>query len=100
MTEQKNDDVVTLNCSVSTYDRCTRSIQVKWLLWSRDVDKENKDVGTSQSACSASVHLKASHYIYKENLLKCEVTVGDKVQLFPFIPEKPGENMMICLKSN
>ncbi len=73
---------------------------MKRLVRGRDVDEDNEDVRTSQSACSASLQFKASHYIYKENLLKCEVADGDKVQQFSFIPEKPGENMMICLKSN
>ncbi len=98
VTEQKNNDEVTLNCSVLTHGHCEHT--VKWLLDDRDVNKENKDLRTSESLCSASVHFQTSHHIYTSrfNSLKCEVTDGDKVQLFPFITgpsgEKPGENMM------
>ncbi len=101
MTEKKSNDEVKIYCSVSPYEQCRRSHKVKWLFKNQGFDKDNKNLGTSQSACSASVHLKTSHYIYKDiHFLKCKVTVDDKVQLFPFILEKPGENMMSCFKSN
>ncbi|KAI3364571.1 hypothetical protein L3Q82_011359 [Scortum barcoo] len=42
MNEQKDDDKVTLNCSVSSYDQCRHT--VKWLYEGKDVDKDNKDL--------------------------------------------------------
>nr|XP_046228743.1 uncharacterized protein LOC124050337 isoform X7 [Scatophagus argus] len=95
MTEREDADEVTLNCSVWTYGPCGHT--VKWLFNRTDVDKENHQVKTSQSSCSASLTGLSSHFIYDSrfDLLKCEVTDGDKVQ-FLFSPrpsgEKPGED--------
>ena len=112
MTEEKNDDIVTLNCSVSTYERCKHT--VKWLYEGKDVAKDHPNIETLQRGCYTTVKWQDPvdsvdpGLIYKprSNLLKCEVTDGytEEVQLFPFIPphssrEKPGENMMSCLKS-
>ncbi|XP_027140327.1 uncharacterized protein LOC104939811 isoform X2 [Larimichthys crocea] len=97
MTEHKNTDQVEWSCSVSTFEGwCRRT--VKWLYNGNNVDEYNKDVQTSQSLCSASVTFQSSHFIHTSNsdLLKCEVTDGDKVQLFPFrlqpSGEKPGDD--------
>ncbi|XP_044025079.1 uncharacterized protein LOC122863058 isoform X2 [Siniperca chuatsi] len=96
MTEHKDPDKVTLNCSVSTFEPCGHT--VKWLYASQDVAKDNKDLVTSQSLCSASVSFLTSHYIHtsRSNFLTCEVTDGNKVQLFPFrlqpSGDKPGED--------
>lgn len=67
-----------------------------------DVDKDNKDLRTSKSYCSANVTFRTSHFIYMSmsyELLQCKVTDGDKVQMFTFSPlssgEKPGEMMMM-----
>ncbi|XP_019114712.2 uncharacterized protein LOC109138585 isoform X3 [Larimichthys crocea] len=97
MTENKINNQVVWSCSVSPYDgRCPRT--VKWLYVGNNVDKDHKDLQTSQSPCSASVRLQSSHFIHTSNsdLLKCEVTDGDKVQLFPFrlqpSGEKPGDD--------
>ncbi|XP_076612443.1 uncharacterized protein LOC143336273 isoform X2 [Chaetodon auriga] len=92
MTERKNTDMVTLNCSVWTYERCT--LKVQWLYNDEDVDKHNRDIRTSQSGCSASVKFLSYHYIYKSRYksLKCKVTNGDKEQLFDFIPQPSGED--------
>ncbi|XP_044025038.1 uncharacterized protein LOC122863049 isoform X6 [Siniperca chuatsi] len=96
MTEHKDTDKVTLNCSVSTFEPCGRT--VKWLYEGKDVAKDNKDLLTSQSLCRASVSFLTSHYSHtsRSNFLTCEVTVGNKVQLFPFrlrpSGEKPGED--------
>ncbi|KAG8011486.1 hypothetical protein GBF38_006303 [Nibea albiflora] len=71
---------------------------VKWLYAGKDVDKDNTDLQTSQSVCSASVRLQSSHFIQSSNsdLLKCEVTDGDRVKQFPFrlqpSGEKPGDD--------
>ncbi|XP_067428905.1 uncharacterized protein [Thunnus thynnus] len=95
MTEHKDNNEVTLSCSVSTYDECRHT--VKWVYQGEDVDKDNKDLKTSQSTCSATASLLNSHFIYKSNyFLKCEVTDlnSGKVQLYNFSPqlscEKPG----------
>ncbi|XP_044185636.1 uncharacterized protein LOC122965556 [Thunnus albacares] len=97
MTEHKNNNEVTLNCSVLTYDgRCRH--RVKWAYQGKDVDKDNNDLKTSQSTCSATVSFLTSHYIYTSNykLLKCNVTdlYNRKVQLCNISPqlscEKPG----------
>ncbi|XP_035851517.1 uncharacterized protein LOC116061856 [Sander lucioperca] len=99
ITEQKNDDTVTLNCSVlGYYSGCRHS--VKWLY-----EGYKTDVKTTQHSCSATATFTTSHLNQKSKyneLLKCEVTeeYSREVKLFPFIPpqssgEKPGENMMI-----
>ncbi|XP_027140330.1 uncharacterized protein LOC104939811 isoform X5 [Larimichthys crocea] len=91
MTEHKNTDQVEWSCSVSTFEGwCRRT--VKWLYNGNNVDEYNKDVQTSQSLCSASVTFQSSHFIHTSNsdLLKCEVTDGDKVQLFPFRLQPSG----------
>ncbi|XP_037606288.1 uncharacterized protein LOC119476807 isoform X3 [Sebastes umbrosus] len=86
MTEQKNSDEVTLNCSVSTYDQCRHT--VKWLFQRQDVDEDGGDLKTSQSLCSASVTFRTSHYIQTSSYqsLKCNVTdrFTGTPQLFPF----------------
>ncbi|KAJ4928681.1 hypothetical protein JOQ06_004307 [Pogonophryne albipinna] len=53
MTEHQDNDEVTLRCSVETDGPCEHS--VKWLLQGRDVDKDHRDINTSQSFCSASI---------------------------------------------
>ncbi|XP_034756655.1 uncharacterized protein LOC117961828 [Etheostoma cragini] len=103
MTEHQDSDEVTLHCSVSTYGPCRHT--VKWLFKSHDVDKDHKDLRTSQSPCYSSVTFPTSHFSYtsRYQMFRCEVTEGDKVQEFPFSPqssgEKPAENMLSCLKS-
>ncbi|KAG8011535.1 hypothetical protein GBF38_006401, partial [Nibea albiflora] len=70
-----------------------------WLYAGKDVGKGLRDLQTSQSVCSASVTFKTPHFIQTSNsdLLKCEVTDGDRVQQrFPFSlqpsGEKPGDD--------
>ena len=99
MTEQKNSDEVTLTCSVSRYGFCDHT--VKWLFEGQEVDKDNRDINTSQSDCSASVTFRTSLYIHTSGYksLMCKVTdrnTGTE-QLFPF--RSSGENMLSCLKS-
>ncbi|XP_039638041.1 uncharacterized protein LOC120546869 isoform X5 [Perca fluviatilis] len=92
MTEHQDSDEVTLNCSVSTYERCKH--KVKWLFQGQDVDKlKNQQMKTSQSPCNASVTFPTSHFIYTSRfqLFRCEVTEGDKVKEFPFSPQSSGE---------
>ncbi|XP_067428772.1 uncharacterized protein [Thunnus thynnus] len=96
MTEYKNNNEVTLNCSVLTYDECRHT--VKWLYRGNDWDINTRHTQTSQSTCSTTASLHTSHFIYTSNykLLKCEVTDlnNGKVQLYNFSPqlscEKPG----------
>ncbi|XP_044025087.1 uncharacterized protein LOC122863063 isoform X3 [Siniperca chuatsi] len=96
MTEHKDPDKVKLYCSVSTHERCGHT--VKWLYAGKDVAKDNKDLVTSQSLCRASVSFLTSHYSHtsRSNFITCEVTDGNKEQLFPFrlrpSGEKPGED--------
>ncbi|KAL3979402.1 alpha-1-acid glycoprotein 1 [Sarotherodon galilaeus] len=78
ITEHKDDDTVTLNCSVSTYKECKYT--VKWLYG-------NKDLRMSQSTCSASVTFTTSDHIYtskSSEMLKCQVTHGGNMQEFIF----------------
>ncbi|TDH00719.1 hypothetical protein EPR50_G00191390 [Perca flavescens] len=108
MTEEKNDDIVMLNCSVSTYERCKHT--VKWLYEGKDEAKDHPNIETLQRGCYTTVKWQDPvdsvdpGLIYKprSNLLKCEVTDGytKEVQLFPFIPphssrEKPGWGRII-----
>ncbi|XP_067428007.1 uncharacterized protein [Thunnus thynnus] len=96
MTEYKNNNEVTLSCSVLKRGQCRHT--VKWVYQGKDVDKENKDLKTSQSTCSVTVSFLTSHFICTSNheLLKCEVTDPNngKVQLYNISPqlscEKPG----------
>ncbi|XP_051235772.1 uncharacterized protein LOC127351853 [Dicentrarchus labrax] len=87
MTEHKDADNVTLNCSVSTFEPCTHT--VKWL-------HEGQHVNTTESTCYASVTFQTSHYIYTSNynLLTCAVTddYSGIVQLFRFGLQPSGED--------
>ncbi|KAI3363864.1 hypothetical protein L3Q82_001466 [Scortum barcoo] len=69
---------------------------VKWLYEGKDVDKDNKDLQTSQTGCYTTVSFLTSHHIYTSrlNLFTCEVTDGHtgKVQLFPFSLQSSGED--------
>ncbi|KAI3364555.1 hypothetical protein L3Q82_011337 [Scortum barcoo] len=93
MNEQKDVNWVTLRCSVSSHDQCRHT--VKWLYEGKDVDKDNKDLQTSQTGCSTTVSFLTSHHIYTSrlNLFTCEVTDGHtrKVQLFPFSLQSSGD---------
>ncbi|XP_067428005.1 uncharacterized protein [Thunnus thynnus] len=96
MTEYKNNNEVTLSCSVLKRGQCRHT--VKWVYQGKDVDKDNKDLKTSQSSCSVTVSFLTSHFICTSNheLLKCKVTDlnNGKVQLYNISPqlscEKPG----------
>ncbi|XP_062415553.1 uncharacterized protein LOC119194819 isoform X2 [Pungitius pungitius] len=92
MTEETNGDDVTLRCSVRTRDQCPNT--VKWTNGGQDVDKDNKEVKTSQSSCSTSLSFKTSHVFYTSSFtpLKCEVTDGDKVMEFSLRNSPSGED--------
>lgn len=94
MTEHRNTDEVTLNCSVLTNRQCPHT--VKWLFENKSSAKDDEDIKTSQSTCSASVTFKTRHFIdasrnYK--LLKCNVTDDNegKVHLFAFKAQSSGK---------
>ncbi|XP_032398675.1 uncharacterized protein LOC116706131 [Etheostoma spectabile] len=88
-TEERNEDTVTFNCSVSTLDQCIY-FNVKWQY---EGDKtEFKDMKTSPSTCSATVTFTTSGFYHTYyQLLKCEVThkLTGRVQLFPVIHPPP-----------
>ncbi|XP_033986523.1 uncharacterized protein LOC117482524, partial [Trematomus bernacchii] len=90
MTEHPDNDEVTLNCSVTRRGECIHT--VKWLLQGRDVDKDHREIKTSQSLCSASVTFLTSHFSYtpRSELFTCEVTDGANVQTFS--PQSSGED--------
>ncbi|XP_078131414.1 uncharacterized protein LOC144533741 [Sander vitreus] len=91
ITEQKNNDTVTLICSVLGQSGCRHS--VKWLY-----EGDKTDVNTIQHFCQATATFTTSHLNQKSKdyeLLKCEVTedYSREVKLFPFIsPQSSGEN--------
>ncbi|XP_062415824.1 uncharacterized protein LOC119195285 [Pungitius pungitius] len=91
MTEETNGDDVTLRCSVWTHDQCPNT--VKWTNGGQDVDKDIKDMKTSQSPCSTSLSFKTSHVFYTSSFtsLKCEVTDGDKVMEFSLRNSPSGD---------
>ncbi|XP_033979733.1 uncharacterized protein LOC117477187 isoform X2 [Trematomus bernacchii] len=90
MTEHQDNDEVTLHCSVSTYGRCDHT--VKWLLQGRDVDKDHREINTSQSSCSASVTFLTSLFSYttRSELFTCEVTYRSNV--WTFSAQSSGED--------
>ncbi|XP_031722064.1 uncharacterized protein LOC116393675 isoform X2 [Anarrhichthys ocellatus] len=82
VTEQKNNDEVTLSCSVWTYGACRH--RVKWLY-----EGDQYDEMTPQYICSARLRIKKSHLDQKsKSLLKCEVTDRStrEVHQFTFSP--------------
>ncbi|XP_033979681.1 uncharacterized protein LOC117477162 isoform X1 [Trematomus bernacchii] len=89
MTGHLDNDEVTLNCSVETFGRCTHP--VKWLLQGQDVDKDHREIKTSQSSCSASVTFLTSLFSYttRFELFTCNVSNGytGEVHLFPVSPQ-------------
>lgn len=95
VTEQKNTDQVTLNCSVWTYGRCKH--KVEWIHHNGVLNRDYSNLKTSQSSCSAAVTFIKSSYshIFSSNF-KCNITTDEnKEQLFTFRPQssgkKPGE---------
>ncbi|XP_042246119.1 uncharacterized protein LOC121882147 isoform X2 [Thunnus maccoyii] len=94
MTEHKDTDKVTLNCSVSTYGQCEQT--VKWVFEGNYWDVNTQHMKESQSSCFATVMFTTSHLAetskYSE-LFKCSVTDKNtgKVQLFAFSPQSSVE---------
>ncbi|XP_033986514.1 uncharacterized protein LOC117482516 isoform X1 [Trematomus bernacchii] len=94
MTEHQDNDEVTLHCSVKRYGGCRHP--VKWLLQGQDVDKDHRDIKTSQSLCSASVTFLTSLFSNtpRSELFTCEVTDENtrEEHQFPFSPQSSGED--------
>ncbi|XP_070705676.1 uncharacterized protein [Pempheris klunzingeri] len=89
LTEQTDGDMVTLNCSVSTYGGCEHT--VKWLYEDKNIDTE-----TSQSDCSVTLTFPATRLKQKpkdRELFKCEVngTYNRQTQQFTYSPLSSGE---------
>ncbi|XP_063350738.1 uncharacterized protein LOC134642717 [Pelmatolapia mariae] len=93
VTEHKDTDKVMLSCSVVTYGECHHTL--KWLVGGQAVDKENKQIVTSQTDCSTTLSFLEHHYLNssRHKILKCEVTdtKTGKVQLFTFSHQTSGE---------
>ncbi|XP_042246127.1 uncharacterized protein LOC121882154, partial [Thunnus maccoyii] len=95
MTEHKNTDKVTLNCSVLTYGQCRQT--VKWVYEGNYLDVNTQHMKKSQSSCFVTVMFTTSHLAemskYSESF-KCNVTDKNtgKVQLFAFSPQSSGED--------
>ncbi|XP_040920881.1 uncharacterized protein LOC121199931 [Toxotes jaculatrix] len=94
MTEHQDDDEVTLNCSVSTYEQCKHT--VKWLYEGETVDKYIKSMMILPSDCSDIVTFTTSHYIYKSKnseSFRCKVTDNNSgnVQQFTFSTSASGQ---------
>nr|XP_033934160.1 uncharacterized protein LOC117442270 isoform X3 [Pseudochaenichthys georgianus] len=93
MTEHQDNDEVTLRCSVETRRGC--GLSVKWLLQGRDVDRDHREIKTSQSPCSASVTFLTSLFSHttRSEFFTCAVTDGDtgEVRLFPLSPQSSGD---------
>ncbi|XP_025754466.1 uncharacterized protein LOC109194817 [Oreochromis niloticus] len=93
LTEHKDNEKVKLSCSVVTHAECHHTM--KWLLKGQAVDKENKQIVTSQTDCSTTVSILENHYFNssRHKILKFEVTdtKTGKVQLFTFSHQTSGE---------
>nr|XP_033934159.1 uncharacterized protein LOC117442270 isoform X2 [Pseudochaenichthys georgianus] len=93
VTEHQDNDEVTLRCSVETRRGC--GLSVKWLLQGRDVDRDHREIKTSQSPCSASVTFLTSLFSHttRSEFFTCAVTDGDtgEVRLFPLSPQSSGD---------
>ncbi|KAM4529933.1 uncharacterized protein V3H82_000076 [Fundulus diaphanus] len=96
VTEQKDEEEVTLGCSVISNDPCNYTIN--WLLNGQNIDKEDTDFETEQSDCSAKVTFQTSRLVYEADSytsLKCEVaeTGTRRKQLFAFRPQTPDSGV-------
>ncbi|KAL3979449.1 transforming acidic coiled-coil-containing protein 1 [Sarotherodon galilaeus] len=91
LTEHKNTDKVTLSCSVVRNGDCHHT--VKWLITGQDVDKENKEIVTSQTDCFTNVSVPKSHFLHSstDKILKCEVTDTKSGRVQVFSPQPSGE---------
>ncbi|XP_067338612.1 mucin-22-like isoform X2 [Channa argus] len=93
MTEHQVSNTVTLSCSVTPRPECRHT--VKWLFEGKDEEKQNLQLRTSQSNCSATVTFLTSstEKSKSEKLFKCEVTEihSSQVQQFTFNHQTSGD---------
>ncbi|XP_028253300.1 uncharacterized protein LOC114428793 isoform X3 [Parambassis ranga] len=91
VTEQRDQQQVTVNCSVKRYVECRHT--VKWFYQGEDIDPDHKDLKTSESDCSASVTFATSHSVNTKTseTLKCRVTKGTAVKEVSF-RKRPGRD--------
>ncbi|CAI5684455.1 uncharacterized protein LOC102075685 [Oreochromis niloticus] len=92
LTEHEDNDKVTINCSVVTYEMCHHT--VKCLFKGRAVDRDNSQIVTLQTGCSTTVSLLKSHHVYssRDYLLDCEVNdTYTEGKLFTFRPQLSGD---------
>ncbi|XP_063351907.1 uncharacterized protein LOC134643466 [Pelmatolapia mariae] len=97
LTEHKDTDKVTLSCSVVRNGECHHTL--KWLLRGQDVDKENKEIVTSQTDCSTTVSVLKYNYLYssRDKILKCEVTDTKSGRVQVFSTQPSGEETALSL---
>ncbi|XP_025998819.1 uncharacterized protein LOC113006835 [Astatotilapia calliptera] len=92
LTEHEDNDKVTINCSVVTYEKCHHT--VRCLFKGRAVDRDNSQIVTLQTGCSTTVSLLKSHHVYssRDYLLDCEVNdAHTEGKLFTFSPQLSGD---------
>ncbi|XP_028253542.1 uncharacterized protein LOC114428933 isoform X2 [Parambassis ranga] len=92
VTEQRDQQQVTVNCSVKRYVECRHT--VKWFYQGKDIDPDHKDLKTSESDCSASVTFATSHSVNTKTseTLKCRVTKGTAVKEVSFRKHPGSDN--------
>ncbi|KAM4529292.1 uncharacterized protein V3H82_027481 [Fundulus diaphanus] len=91
MTEHKENQTVTLNCSVNKFGSCKD--KVKWLFNHHKVDQKKRK--TSETYCSANVTFQDSFLINSssvDQLFQCQVTPAGntKPKLFTFSRQSSG----------
>ncbi|XP_023135760.2 uncharacterized protein LOC111575082 [Amphiprion ocellaris] len=93
VTEHKDTDLVTLNCSVTTNRQCRHT--VKWLFKGQAVDNDNPNIKTSQSSCSVTVSFVNNFWgssIPYHDWFKCSVSTETKKEPLTFSLRPSGED--------
>ncbi|XP_051792960.1 uncharacterized protein LOC110959900 [Acanthochromis polyacanthus] len=93
VTEHKDTDIATLNCSVGTDEPCGHT--VKWVFMGETVDKDHPNIKTSQSSCSATVSFLSDVWgspILYHNWFKCSVSTEDTQEPLIFSVRPSGED--------
>lgn len=90
VTEDKDTDEVTLNCSLLTYEDCHHT--VKWLLNGYNVDRTNNLTERSQTDCFTTVWNSHNSNVSRDNIVKCQGThTNTSKVLFTIIHQASGE---------
>lgn len=90
LSQEREDDTVTVSCSVSTPGQCLHTL--KWLKNDKEVDRNETELQTSHSLCRAFVSFTTRSLpsqFYQS--LKCEVTQMTNQQKVTLIPRPPRE---------